>query len=196
MTSALDRLLRKKPAETRIPICMDAKLVDAVAKAERELELARRVVDVNPNPTDAQLERLADAELAFDEAKAKADGESEWFLIQALADREFNDLIDAHKPTEEQKRRAKKEKGPRATLGWNEETFPNALIAACVSLITFGDEDPDTGQRDEEYTPLTVTFVEDMRKSGAWNTGEVLHLFTACDRVNASTSQVAGAGNG
>lgn len=195
MANALDRLRRKKPNSRRIPICMDPALVAEVDRLQSKLFQLQSKAERTNRPSDDLAGDVADVSDELEAARAAAEAESEWFLVSAIAPDEYTELIDAHKPTPDQSKRARKENGPRSVLPFNVDTFPNALIAACVAVITPGGNNPETGTRDESVEPLTLEFVEEMRKSGLWNSGEVMALFNAATMVNQSTSQIDAAGN-
>jgi hypothetical protein len=191
MSSALDRLrAAKKPNSVRVNICMDPRLVDRVTQLEAKRARVMGRMQQGRNPDPAAAGELEDVESELDDARGAAKAHSEWFLVTALAPSEFDGLVDAHKPTKDQRADARKQLGPQAQLAWNTETFPPALLEACVSVITVEDDG------EESYEALTAEFVTEMRKGGAWNEGEFNALVDAALKVNKSTSQVNAAGNG
>lgn len=198
MSSALDRVRsRKKRASTRVPVCMDASLTAEVDRLDKELTEARvKTVVPGMRNDDALAARIVGLEIALEEAKAAVAAEVEWFLVEALPQPDYDALIAEHPPTAKQSAEARKEHGPKASLAFNTETFPAALIAACTSVITSEGEDPETGKPVESFEHLTPEFVDEMRTGGNWSTGELNELFEAAGKVNASRASITSAGNG
>lgn len=192
--NALDRLRRKKPNARRVSICMDPALAGEVERVKDQINGLR-------NPRGARIGDDPPAEIAaleddLETAEMMARAESEWFVVQAMAPDEFDELADLHKPTVEQAKAERKKNGPRATLAWNPSTYPVALIAVSVSLVTATDTNPETGDPVEELTPLTEDFVREMRKSGQWSPAEIVYLFNEALTINSTVPQVNAAGNG
>ncbi len=198
MTSALDRVrARKKRASARVPVCMDAALTAEVDRVQAELNSAQIKTALPGGRNDDELAaRILNLQADLEDAKAAVRAETEWFLVEALPPLEYDALIDKHPPTKDQMAQARREHGPKAVLAFNGETFPAALIAACTSVITADGEDPETGKPVESYEHLTPEFVDEMRESGLWSTGELQELFEAAGKVNASRASITSAGNG
>lgn len=193
---------RKRPAEKRIPIAMDTAFQDRIEEARAALSKVQMQANLhNRNRKDANpdlADELQEAEDNLAAALEAAEAVTEWFVAKALAPRQYDDLINKYPPTKEQKAEARK---ANFQLQANGDTFPPALIAECVYLITkTGQVDPDTGKEIEEHTLLTDEFVKEMYEGGEdaqWNQGETNALFQAAMEANQRGPQRAvGLGNG
>lgn len=100
--------------------------------------------------------------------------------FQAIGSKRWETLLADHPPTDAQQREhlAEQEKvgiplQARRRLQWNVDTFPPALIAACIV-----------------EPKLTVAQAEELWESEAWNAGELDAIFSAAVRVNTTASSV------
>ncbi len=196
MASALDRLRDRKQANYRdMPICMDSGLV-----AQRESlkgEIARLQARARIKGNDELDSQLADLDDELEELNGKIRAESEWVRIKALAPNDYQSLLDEHTPTREQLKEARKQHGPKATLSWNTDTFPNAILAASAYVLTCTDYDSDGKPIfDKTEDQFTLDFVKEMQESGTWSGGEVAALVNAAVTINESVANVGAAGNG
>jgi hypothetical protein len=179
----LDRLRsRKKPVSKRVPI-FDTELADRSEQLRQVAADARE--RSNRSPGDAALQAAAqdaeeDAVRALDEAVQSAD----WFVVRSLSPRAYEDLANAHPPTSDQLKDARKQ--GLMQLAWNPDTFPDALLASCVSY-----EDSETG----EQAQLDESFVKEMHESDDWNAAEIGALVQAAVEVN-SVRRVVDVGKG
>lgn len=198
MPSALERLRDRKQANHRdIPICMDP--VVTARQEELNGRLARLKTRLKISNSDEKLQAdITDLEDQLAELHDEIIGASEWIRIKALAPDEYQNLIDDHKPTKEQLREARKLQGPRATLQWNTETFPNAILVESAYVLTVKEIDPQTGQPifDGTEDEFTEEFVTEMREAGAWSPGEMAMLVSAAININESVANIGAAGNG
>lgn len=190
----LDRLRsRKQPVSKRVSIITDSDLAEnadrlheaALAARERSDRL-RADVDLRTAADDAEEEAEHAREAALESAV--------WFVVRSLSPRVFEDLKDKHPPTPEQLKEARKTFStlgmPFQGLGWDIDSFPPALIAACVSFVDVDDE-----TRDESLVPLDESFVKEMYEGANWNKGDVDILFNAAVEVN-SAQRVGNMGKG
>lgn len=197
MVTALDRLRDRKKATTKdIPICMDSGLVASKEQLTGKLGQLKAKLKIR---SDEQLEaQISELEDELEEVRVEILRASEWIRLTALAPDEYQDLLDTHKPTKEQIREARKLHGPRASLQWNTDTFPDAILVECASVLTVKEFNPETDrpvfQGDGEK--FTDEFVKEMRKEGLWNSAEVSTLVNAAMQVNESMSNIDAAGNG
>lgn len=198
MPSALERLRDRKQANHRdIPICMDP--VVTARQEELNGRLARLKTRLKISNSDEKLQAdITELEDQLAELHDEIIGASEWIRIKALAPDEYQKLIDDHKPTKEQLREARKLQGPRATLQWNTETFPNAILVESAYVLTVKEIDPQTGQPifDGTEDEFTEEFVTEMREAGAWSPGEMAMLVSAAININESVANIGAAGNG
>jgi hypothetical protein len=198
-TSALDRIRAgKKPAYRRIPICMDSS--HTIALQQLEAKVDQLTAKLGRNNSTRLLSQLEQAEIELEEAKEEALDRSEWFEVRALAPDVYQALIDEHAPSKDQVREARKKNGPRASLEFNPDTFPKALLAACTYVLTKTGEDADGDPVFDDGEQLTPEFVEEMN-TGAdgdapqWNTGELDVLTGAAYNINQSSGNINAAGN-
>jgi hypothetical protein len=151
-------LADKRPNTASVPIARDPDVIEAHARARAAADVARAVVDENPTPTARAA--LAEAEEALEEAEEAAEAVTQVFIFKGLPDHEWDTLLDDHAPTKDQVTQAKK-RGVDPPK-WNEDTFPQALVAACSF-------DPE----------LTVEDVEQLFKAEQMNGAETGALFYA-----------------
>lgn len=179
----LDRLRsRKKPVSKRVPI-FDTELADAAEQLRHHAVEARARADSHPADNAMRMaadEAEAEAARANDDAVQSAD----WFVVRSLSPRAYEDLSNAHPPTTDQLKDARRQ--GMMQLAWNPDTFPDALLAACVSY-----EDSETG----ETAQLDDAFVKEMHESDDWNAAEIGALVQAAVEVN-SVRRVVEVGKG
>ncbi|MEA2704261.1 MAG: hypothetical protein QOD63_2206 [Actinomycetota bacterium] len=122
-------LAAKRPNTATCPIALDSDVVQAHVEAQAAVDVARAVVEANSNSVSRSA--LAEAEEALEAAVAASEAATQVFAFVGLDGPSWDALVDAHPPTPEQIRRAKKLDQPKPN--WDEDTFPAALIAACSS---------------------------------------------------------------
>ena len=154
-------------------------LKDRFASRQRPQETFPLRMDFGPESETAEQEfSAASAELAdartrglpdlgaltrrVELARAKREAFYEFLTVQALPPDEFDDLIAAHPPTEEQRK-----KDQRSV--WNHTTFVPALLAASI----------DSDMTAQDWAEVT--------SKGPVATGEVGALFQAAMQVNDRT---------
>lgn len=198
----LDRLRKqKRPASRRVGIVMDSSFQQRIDEAEIRVdelqERADRFGRVGRVDPDLVAE-LSDARDALGDARTRALEHTEWFVAKAMSPNAYDSLMAKHAPTKDQRNEARKN---NRTVAWNVDTFPQALIEACVYLVTALDEpDPKTGEM-ERHDPLPADFVKEMfdgsSEGAQWNLGEVAALQLAAQEANqAQPQRVASLGNG
>lgn len=190
----LDRLRKnKRPNSVRVGIVMDSRYQEAVDDAQRALSEAQlKKLTLGERADPAVTSDLADAHRRLERARAAALEHTEWFIAKGMSPNQYDALLASHAPTGDQKDEARRE---GKVAPYNQDTFPAALVSACVCLV---DVDPDTG--DEQHCPLTDEFVKEMQDGGddsQWTQGEFGALFGAAVAATQSTPQrVAQLGNG
>lgn len=193
MKQPLDHLRsRKKPVSRRLPIALDSEQAERAALARAHAVMKREQAEkrvagkMQLLPDDQRLLREADE--AEEEADRLAEGvleNSAWFVIRSLGPNRYEELQAQHPPTDKQRKEAR-EDGVLGNLGWNPDTFPIAIIAACCYAI-----DPET--QDEEQ--LTEDYVKEMYEGDDWNLAECNALLEAALAVNQQR-RVVDQGNG
>lgn len=169
-------LADKRPNTTTCPIALDPDVIESHARAQAAVDVARGVVDENPSPTSRAA--LEEAQEALEKAAQAAEAATVTFRFRGLSGDAWDALLGDHSPTKDQIAKARKD--GVAVPGWNEDTFPQALIAAC-SL------DPELSEDD----------VEQMRKSEKFNGAELQALFVAAyDASRARRVPQLGKGSG
>lgn len=121
--------------------------VSAVAAQQAQSKASKR----------ATLDLLRSKKRRTKVVELQLNGSSAEFAFHALGAHELDALQAKHPPTAAQKLQG---------LAWNGDTFPPALVAACLT-------DPEVTE--EEMT--------EMWNSGEWSTGELSSLFTAASNL-------------
>lgn len=155
---------RKKPVIERVPIVLDTELADRLEAAKTEYEAARTSFEARA--TDASRERFIAAEDAYEAAKTEAEDNVAVFVFRGIGRRPFDDLVDAHLPTKEQKERAKREGSGDIT--WNPESFPPALVSAA-----------------SVEPKLSVEEAQEIWESPEWNQAEIMAVFFGALNANS-----------
>lgn len=157
---------KKKPNFKTVRLPLDSEIADAFEDAKAEEERLKTRLEYKPD--DRNLLKEHDAAVAkLEEAKALMLENSVLFKFRSIGRKRFDDLIFEHPPTEAQIKKAKENGSGEAN--WNEDTFPIALIHACLV-------DPKM----EEHE------VKDLWDSEDWSGSEVLALFWAALEVNSN----------
>lgn len=197
MPSAIERLRSRKQANHRdVPICVNpslparrAQLEDRLSALQTKQRDSRGSEDVSARITEIE----EDLSALADEIREV----TEWIRIKALAPDDYQKLIDDHQPTKDQLREARKLHGARASLQWNTDTFPDALLAEAGYVLTVKEYDED-GNPDFEpgEEAFTEELIKEMHASGQWSPGEVGSLVNIAIAINESTVNIGAAGNG
>ncbi len=132
--ATLDHLRKREPLERTVQIVMSDAPVEAVQKAKdrvSKIEMTLSGLDSARDKTafGAAQREANEAREALKLALEDQDEEVFEVRFRGIGRKRYSDLMDAHKPTEEQKKKAEENGG----LVWqyNPETFPVALVAAC-----------------------------------------------------------------
>ena len=141
----LEKLAGKRAVTATLRLVMDADLIDAQTRAaavrdaaERKQRLFANTDPGNPDRVAAEdAYRTADAE--FQRISDEVEEATVDFRFRALSRQRYQDLVRAHPPTQEQKDNYAKEaaaqglpKAQQSGLRFNTDTFPAALVAACL----------------------------------------------------------------
>jgi hypothetical protein len=164
---------RKKPVSRRVAIATDSELADALNSAKlRVAQLHEQL------KTDPKVSRdVPDAEDEVARLEDEIEPHLAWFVARNMGVGAYEDLQSAHPPTPDQVKENRK-KG--LDLSWNPDTFPPALLAACVLY-----EMPTEDGGEPTLEPLSEDFVKEMWDSPEWNQAEVMALFQAAIEVHS-----------
>lgn len=188
MHQPLDHLRsRKKPVSKPVWIALDSDVADRYSVAKARHEQAEKLADANPaNAVFA--EGLSDMITELEEAEALWKENSAKFVARSLGPNDYEELVAKYPPTDEQRREAKK-MGVRGSLSFNTDSFPRALIVACVSYVEGQDEDGH-----DILVEMSAEYVDELYSDPHWNAAELNALFEAAFEVN-STRRVVEMGN-
>jgi hypothetical protein len=161
-----DHLLKKRAATKTVEVVLDPDAARAVHEAEDRVNRAEARVRVTPDDPAAQEALWAAREqLEGLRAQAAKDDVVVTLRFRSIGRHAYDDLIRQHPPTPDQQDEAKEAGG---TLNFNPETFPPAVVAACL-----------------EEPRLSVDEVTEMWESAEWNQAELAELFSAAVDVNS-----------
>lgn len=165
-TTLAEARARKRRNRSEVPICLDPDLAQAAQMARAKADEARARLDLaggRGTEVHARLTRDAeDAEAAALEAEDAAAADTVTFVLEALGSDEFDALVDAHPPTKEQRTQFRRENPGKGELNWNTDTFPPALVHACLVAPS-----------------ATAEEVVEMYRDPNWNRAELETLFGA-----------------
>lgn len=175
---------RKKQTIEEVPIVLDPDWAVALSDAQRRVEAATSTLDIAramltaSQPDDAMRDTIvsdaAERQAALDAAieardalRAQAGDMVLTFKFRGLAMFEIDELIAEHRPTEDQRKEAKKHNYtlPR----YNPDTYPPAIVHTAMVA-------PD----------WTLEEVQSLWKDPDWNVAELRALFDAADSVSMS----------
>lgn len=160
---------KKKAVTTTVAIPLDPGLAEELHKAKEARDDAARTASIRDKDTDAQA-RLWQAEerVSQIEQKLRDDDAVAYFKLRSIGRAAFDALVTAHQPTSAQRAKAKS-LGFSGEMAWNHETFPPALVAACLV-------EPE----------MTEDQARLLWQSEAWNAAETQALFDAALEVNGT----------
>lgn len=127
--TAQEILRLKKPNEKEVEILLNPVHKEGIKLKEDEVERLTRLE--RSGRKDLSQKAAAQAQDELDALLDAARADSVTFLFRDIGKKKLDNLIAAHPPTDEQKQLWKDEGNP-GVLGYNLETFPAALIAACA----------------------------------------------------------------
>lgn len=161
----------KKPVQRTIYFGGDLELQDELSEARKQL---RQLEVLNRDP-----ERIVAAREEVRRLKAAVQEDSLKIVVRSIGRKKYDKLMEAHPPTEKliAEMRAEWEKTPEEERrrfeepAFNPDTFPQALIEACL----------------EEYDSEDV---EEMFEGDDWSSGEITALFQTCVEVNNRSNLV------
>lgn len=167
---------RKKPVVRSIRISLDQEHSESIEELENSIK--RLTVRHRARPDDNLVEaQLDEAEKRISELYDLVRDNSVKFQFRSVGRKKYDRLLTEH-PPEAQHIEAARKIDMKATLEFNPDTFPEALVAA--SLLE---------------PPLSRADVADMFSSDDWNTAELALLFQTAMEANVSRNMVP-LGNG
>lgn len=138
MTTIDEILAKKKPNQMVVWIPLDADLAGTYQKAETEFNAATSFATVRVGDGEAQ-RRADEAETALDDAKVALREASLKFVFQAVGRKRYEELVLKHPATKEQQRKARELRTD--VPEFDEDTFPQALVAACLVEPELSEDD-------------------------------------------------------
>lgn len=169
---------RKQRIQRKIALCNDSVAAEVLADAEAVLTAAKAAKRgaVNPSERKAANEALVDAEATVESAQAEVDAAGyTTFRVQSIGRRVWEELIESHPPTAEQRAQAsEKEMGVPA---WNVDSFPAALLGLSVALL-------DDSEDEDVWVELSEEDAQELWDSDAMNAAELQLLFQTAVEVN------------
>lgn len=154
---------RKKPIVRSVALCLDAALADDAKRARDHYDGLVAADSVSASTVAAAKKAAVAAEAARDEA-------SERFSFRALPRADYQALLDAHPPSDEDVAKAADRGDPVPEF---DPSFMPALVAA--SIIE---------------PALSEVEVHELWASPDWAWGELLMLFVTANSASAATSVV------
>lgn len=172
-TTTYDHLIgKKKPLTKTVPIVLDPDLAEEYQEARQARDLVAARASVVKDDTEMAFQLLeADQKLAELRRRMEEEDAVVLFRFRGIGRARFEAMVDHHQPTAEQRAKAKTQ--GYSTLSWNPETFPPALVAACLV-------EPD----------LTEAQVAELWCNPDWNQAELQTLLDTSIEVNAQRRTV------
>ena len=163
---------RKTARTVEVTIVLNDDWGSKVAQLQADVDrVTREAGGIGPAATAAQRE-LADLTDELDKLLVEKAENTATFRFKGLSRDRYERLMNAHPPTKDQRARA-------ANLGipalWNSDTFPPALVAACLV-------EPDDWTEDD---------VNAMWHDDNWNQAELNELFSAAISACVNRYQVS-----
>lgn len=163
-----DLVNRKKAVTKTVYLTLDPGLAGELEEARQARDHASRAASFREKDHDAQAalwqaeERVAQLEQRLvDEDAVVA------FTFRSIGRAAFSALVDAHQPTAAQRAKVKTLGLGNGGMLWNPDTFPAALIAACL-----------------EEPKLTEEQALALWSDDSWNAAELQELLEAAVEVN------------
>lgn len=163
---------KKKPHTATVVLALDADAAQEFEEAQKAARDAQVRAQAYPQNTQVQ-EDAAAAQARLDEMSENLDDIVVSFTFRSIGRKKFEKMVLDHPPTSEQVARAnqyateKEKEGDEPLLSHNPETFPVALIAACLVSPKMTEEE-----------------VQEMWDSDDWTGTELGTLFLAAQSVN------------
>lgn len=126
---AAARANAKRPRRT-VPVVLDGDLRERIEKVEAEISASTEVPETNDKRMASRSRKVdtSAAQASLDALRADAAGVTLHVVLEALPRTPYRQLVDQHP----QRKDADGKPHPDDGLGLNYETFPPALVKACV----------------------------------------------------------------
>lgn len=171
----LDHLMaRKQPVRKPVYLAADPTMLEELNSLEAEVRRLQATVKLRDDAASA--ERLPLAESELETIREALESEAVKFVFKSIGRKAYDRLVQEHPPTDEQLERARQE-DEKATLPFNPDTFPLALMMACM-------EEPDVTDPDD------ANAMREWLESEVFNSSETMMLFNACLDVNTRSTLV------
>lgn len=163
---------KKKPLTKTIAVVLDPQLAEEYEAARSARDMAKYRADARPADSEAAM-ALLEADAALEAVRNRLDDEEAIaeFRFRGIGRAAYEALVDKHPPTAEQRMKAKA--SGFENIAWNPDTFPPALVAACLI-------EPDLAYED----------VLGLWRSDDWNQAELQELLNAAIAVNGTRRTV------
>jgi hypothetical protein len=149
MATIDDILNRKQPNRRTVWMPYDAQLAEAYQEAEAQRDVASNIATVRVDDKEAA-SKLIEAEEKLAELKATLRAESIKFVFRAVGRKRYEELVMAHQPTNKQLQKAREQR--QDAPDFNEDTFPQAIVAACLEEPVLSPEEVNQLWDSEEFS--------------------------------------------
>lgn len=122
-------LEQAKPRTKRVRLCLDGEALAASEDAQAAVDEAQRADMTSTSLSDTGPARVREAKAAAEAAEAAVDAASTDFVVKGLPKTQYQKLVAAHPSTEDDEM-------------WNADTFPEALVRACLVEPEVASDDP------------------------------------------------------
>lgn len=164
---------QKKPVTKSVRIATDQEVAERYQESKTDLDLARITYE-NNSRSEKAIAEYSEAKAKFDEARIELRDNSIAFKFRSIGRRKYDDLVKEHPITDEQREEAKSSNGGEDPgIEWNYDTFPDALIAACLV--------------EPEISPEEML---EWLQTDEWNSAEQQALFQAAFSANTMRAVV------
>jgi hypothetical protein len=199
---------RKKAIQFTFSIAEDVQYQDKVSElktklAQRELQFRIGSRGQMAPEDSAELEEIKSE---LETAEEELEPHLLWFRARNLPAPEYDDLVSKHAPTEEQRKKARKDGN---VLLYDPETFLPELVSKCIYFLYTVDDDgevqsahPPFNDKRPEDAPevleelISPEFLKEMKENGAWAVGEIMTLAGSASNVNQGIRRTFELGNG
>lgn len=121
----------KRPVTKRVRLVLDPDVAGALERAEEALDRARADREARPDDVESA-EAFETAQREVEAAREVADSSVAEFVFRAVGQSRYDELLAAHPPTPAHQAQQRRHVPEAPPLEWNPDTFPPALVAACL----------------------------------------------------------------
>lgn len=168
---------KRRPIRT-LSIPLDDEMAAEWQDVLGRYDLAKLRIEVgidNPELLRQTVEEMAEAQARKDALLEEMKDNVAVFRIQGLGRKKYEALQNEpqFQPTKEQQELNRRRNGQSSTLPWNVDTFPPALISACML-------EPE----------LSIAEAKELWSSDDWTTAELLTILNTCIEVNEQVRNI------